>query len=343
MKGFRATAIDVAKLAGVSQPTVSRVFSKPDSVSIEKVLRVRQAANELGYIPNFVARSLNSGRSRRIGIVLAYLKNSFFSEALHGLTMALNEKGYSATVFFARNDESEVDGIVQNLLADQVDGIILASVSISNLLVSRVKEAGIPCVLMNRGHQDRNVSTVTATNYEGAQSATEHLIETGCRNIAHIAGWHQALNSVERQRGFLKAMKLARLDPVEVIDCKFSRALAMRATRGLFKTGRLKPDAIFVGNDHMAFGVLEVLREELAIDVPNEVSVVGYDDVQMASWKMFDLTTVRQPINRMISTSIDLLLSKINGEIQSEKVHRIRSELIKRGTTRDQSHSDRFS
>ncbi|WP_299610346.1 LacI family DNA-binding transcriptional regulator [uncultured Tateyamaria sp.] len=333
MGSARITAYDVAKAAGVSQPTVSRVFSRSASVDPAKAERVRAVARELGYIPNLVARSLNSGNSFRIGIVLAYLKNGFFGEALQDLSKALNKQGYSVTVYFAGNSSDEVDAIVDDLLADQVDGIVLASISLSNALVSRVRKSGIPCVLFNRGQSDPGTSMVTASNFEGGKQATEFLIKAGHKRIAHLAGWRKALNGVDRRDGFLAAMESAGLNPLACVDCHFRRNVAMEETRKLFAQNEV-PDALFVANDHMAFGVLEVLREELGLRVPEDVSVIGYDDAPMASWKTFDLTTVRQPLRQMIDATANTLLNEItNPSCAPEKIE-IPGELIVRGSAR---------
>lgn len=333
MASERVTAYDVAKAAGVSQPTVSRVFSRSTSVDPAKVERVKAVARELGYIPNLVARSLNSGNSFRIGIVLAYLKNGFFGQALQGLSKALNKQGYSVTVYFAGNSSDDIDGIIDDLLADQVDGIVLASISLSNELVTRVRKSGIPCVLFNRGQTDPNASMVTASNFEGGRQATEFLIKAGHTRIAHLAGWRKALNGVDRRDGFLAAMQAAGLDPVACVDCHFRRTVAMTETRKLFDQSEV-PDALFVANDHMAFGVLEVLRQELGLRVPEDVSVIGYDDAPMADWKTFDLTTVRQPLQQMINATTKMLLSEISDPSRSPEKIDIPGELIVRGTAR---------
>ncbi len=333
MGSTRVTASDVARAAGVSQPTVSRVFNRSSAVDPAKAERVRAVARELGYIPNLVARSLNSGSSFRVGIVLAYLKNGFFGEALHRFSKALNAQGYSVTVYFAGNRSDEVDAIVDDLLADRVDGIVLASISLSNELVSRVRKSGIPCVLFNRGQSDPNVSMVTASNFDGARQATQFLIDAGHRRIAHLAGWREALNGVERRSGFLAAMSDNGLEPIACVDCHFRRSVAMDETRKLFARAEV-PDALFVANDHMAFGVLEVLREELGLRVPQDVSVIGYDDAPMAEWKTFDLTTVRQPLNRMIEATTHLLLDEIKDSTRSPEKIEIPGELIVRGSAR---------
>lgn len=333
MASARITAYDVAKAAGVSQPTVSRVFSRSASVDPEKAERVRAAARELGYIPNLVARTLNSGNSFRIGIVLAHLKNGFFAGALQDLSKALNKHGYSVTVYFAGNSSDDVDAIVDDLLADQVDGIVLASISLSNTLVTRVRKSGIPCVLFNRGQSDPEASMVMASNFDGAKKATEFLIKAGHRRIAHLAGWRKALNGVERREGFLNAMSKAGLNPVACVDCHFRRNVAMEETRKLFAQAQA-PDAFFVANDHMAFGVLEVLREELGMRVPEDVSVIGYDDAPMASWKTFDLTTIRQPLSRMVDATTRTLLREIADPSRPPERIEIPGEMIIRGTAR---------
>lgn len=329
----RVTASDVAKAAGVSQPTVSRVFTKTASVDPQKAARVRAVAKELGYIPNLVARSLNSGQTFRIGVVLAYLKNGFFGEALQSLSKVLNAQGYSVTVYFAGNSADEIDDIVDGLLADQVDGIVLASISLSNALVQRVRKSGIPCVLFNRGQTDPDASMVVASNFDGAKRATQFLIEAGHKRIAHIAGWRGALNGIDRREGFLSAMQDAGLEPVDCVDCHFRREVAIEETRRLFGSDT-PPDALFVANDHMAFGVLEVLREELGLRVPEDVSVIGYDDAPMASWKTFDLTTVRQPLSQMIDETCRMLIAEIKDRERAPERVVIPGELIVRGSAR---------
>ena len=159
------------------------------------------------------------------------------------------------------------------------------------------------------------------------------MIEAGHRRIAHLAGWREALNGVDRKNGFLAAMADANLKPVACVDCHFRRNVAMDETRRLFASDT-PPDALFVANDHMAFGVLEVLREELGLSVPEDVSVIGYDDAPMASWKTFDLTTVRQPLNRMIEATTTLLLDEISDNERPPEKIEIPGELVIRGSAR---------
>lgn len=329
----RVTASDVARAAGVSQPTVSRVFNRSNAVEPSTATRVRAAARDLGYIPNFVARTLNSGRSNRIGVILAHLNNNFFAAALQELSKALNAQGYSVTVYFAGDSAKEVEGIVADLLADQVDGIVLASTSLSHQLVEQVQRAGIPCVLFNRGKPAPGVSVVTTSNLQGGYQATEFLIKGGHTRIAHLAGLTDALNGLERRQGFLDAMADHGLTPVACVDCHFRREVAIQETRALMASDT-PPDAIFAASDHMAFGVLEVLRTELGLSVPEDVSVVGYDDAPMARWASFDLTTIRQPLDEMIEATVQLLHDPIKAERCLPNTVELPAVLVVRGSAR---------
>lgn len=329
----RATSIDVARLAGVSQPTVSRVFGRDTSVSPDKAERVRQAADQLGYKPNTLARSLTSGRSRTIGIVLAYLDNPFYPAALQRLSERLSEENYHVMVFFAANQADEVDGVVEGLVAHQIDGIILASVSLSAPLTERIRALNIPFVLFNRGQEDEGLPSVTATNVEGARKAAHFLADADHTRIAHISGWLGSLTGRQRQEGFIAGLQEKGLEPLRCTDSYFQRDLAIEATLDLFNQGDT-PDAIFVGNDHMAFAVLETLQFTLGLDVPGDVSVIGFDDVDMASWQVFDLTTLRQPARRMVDVTVRVLLDAVEHGLQATQSVEIESDLIVRGSAR---------
>ena len=333
MKTAKATALDVARHAGVSQPTVSRIFTPSARVSPDLIDRVRTTAHELGYRPNMLARSLITGRSKTIGLIVAYLKNPFYPEAIEKLSEALSQEGYHILVFFAANLAEEVDPAVEDLLDHQVDGIILASVSMSNRLTDRPSEEGIPFVLFNRGQENPDLAQVTAANFDGGRKAGRFLATGGHRRIAHISGWQKSLNVRDRQAGFIAGLEEAGLQPLRCIDSHYRRSMAIKATHELMAPPA-RPDAIFVGNDHMAFAVIETLRHDLGLRVPEDVSVVGYDDVQMAAWKTYDLTTLRQPDNRRVDATVHLLLRMIGGDNTGPHKIEIDSPLIVRGSAR---------
>jgi len=328
----KITSLQVAQRAGVSQSAVSRVFTPGASASARTAEKVRQAAADLGYRPNMMARAMITGKSRIIGLVVAYLDNQFYPLALQLLSKALQEKGYHILVFSASNSQGAAEEVMQELLDYQVDGIITASVGMTNDLTMRCNVAGIPVVMFNRGQEGADISSVTSANKLGGKTVAEYLLSCGHRNIAHISGWSGSSTGRDRQEGFCAALAAAGMTP-QVIDGMFDRETAAAATRTMMK-GATPPDAIFVGNDHMAFAVLDTLRHELGLRVPEDVAVIGYDDVPLAAWPAYNLTTMRQPVNRMVEATVNTLLSRIDDPSTPARRIEIESPLIARGTTK---------
>lgn len=329
----KVTSAEVARLAGVSQSAVSRVFTPGASVSAKTMEKVRAAAEELGYRPNVLARSLITGRTRIIGLVVAYLENQFYPMALELLSRALQARGYHILVFMAENSTERVAQVMSELLDYQVDGIITASVAMSNDLTTRCDGAGIPVVMFNRGQDDARLSEVTSDNVNGARRAAEFLIKGGHKRIAHVMGWQGSSTGRDRAEGFKQAMQAAGLQPFAMVDGTYSREKAAAVTRELCQ-GPERPDAIFVGNDHMAFAVMDTLRHELGLRVPQDVSVVGYDDVPMAAWHAYGLTTIRQPVNRMVEATVAALLNQIEGGSSAPTKVKINGPLMVRTSAR---------
>ncbi|MEM9247636.1 MAG: LacI family DNA-binding transcriptional regulator [Pseudomonadota bacterium] len=328
----KVTSLDVAAAAGVSQSAVSRVFTPGASVSPKMAERVKKAARELGYRPNVLARSLITGRSRIIGLVVAYLHNQFYPEALERLSNALQAEGYHVLVFVAMGRGPEVDRVIGELLDYQVDGIIAASVGLSDELFTRCEEAGIPVVLFNRGHADGRLSEVTSDNVAGGHRVADFLLAGGHTRIAHVSGWQGSTTGRDREAGFRKGLTAQGAEPVAVEDGMYRREVAAEVATALWQTAQ--PDAIFVGNDHMAFGVMDALRFRCGLSVPGDVSVVGYDDVQAAAWEAYDLTTVRQPASRMVEATIQTLLALIEAPDRAAQKIAIDGPLIVRGSAR---------
>jgi DNA-binding LacI/PurR family transcriptional regulator len=329
----KITSIEVAQLAGVSQSAVSRYFTPGASVSAKTAEKVRNAAEQLGYRPNVLARSLITGRSRIIGLVVAYLENQFYPLALERLSHALQERGYHVLIFMAPDSTETVETVMQELLDYQVDGIITASVAMTNELTARCVNAGIPVVMFNRGQDDPRLSEVTSDNIAGGRKAAEFLLSCGHEKIAHVAGWSGSSTGRDRARGFQERLAEAGIDCFAIIDGRYSREAAGQATREIFG-GSDRPDAVFVGNDHMAFGVMDTLRFELGLRVPEDVCVIGYDDVPLSSWPTYNLTTIRQPLRRMVTATVETLLSFIEKNNTAPQKIRIDGPLIVRGSTR---------
>lgn len=329
----KVTSAEVARRAGVSQSAVSRVFTPGASVSAKTMEKVRAAAAELGYRPNVLARSLITGRTRIIGLVVAYLENQFYPMALELLSRALQARGYHILVFMAENSTELVSQVMSELLDYQVDGIITASVAMSNDLTSRCDAAGIPVVMFNRGQDDPRLSEVTSDNVKGAREATDFLIKAGHSRIAHVMGWQGSSTGRDRAEGFRQAMDAAGIEPFSMLDGMYSREKAAAVTIELCGTGD-RPDSIFVGNDHMAFAVMDTLRFQLGLRVPEDISVVGYDDVPMSAWPAYNLTTIRQPLNRMVEATVSALLDQIEGGSSAPSKIKINGPLMVRTSAR---------
>lgn len=339
MANDKVTSVDVAKRAGVSQSAVSRVFTPGASASKRTIERVRRAAVELGYRPNVLARSLITGHSRIIGLVVAYLENHFYPEAMERLSVALQENGYHVLVFMAAPTVGDVDRVMQEIIDYQVDGLVLASVSMSSRLASQCQAFGIPVVLFNRDQDDPRLSSVTTDNVAGGQALAHHLVTLGHRRIGYLAGYEGASTQRDREAGFREGLAAAGQELFVREVGNFEHPATRDATRRMFDRPD-PPDAVFACNDHMAFATMDVLRFELGLRVPEDVSVVGFDDVPLASWPAYDLTTFRQRVNRMVAETVATLMDRIEGNETEPRRLRIDGMLIPRKSTRRQESQD---
>lgn len=326
------TSFDVAQRAGVSQSAVSRVFSPGASASPKMAEKVRKAADELGYRPNVLARSLITGNSKIIGLVVAYFDNQFYPEAVEKLSKSLQVEGYHVLVFMASNGD-DIDKLMQDLLDYQVEGIVLASVAVSSNLAERCDAAGVPVVLFNRHQDDDRFSSVTSNNYDGGRKAAEFLIAGGHKRIAHIAGWEGASTQRDREAGFRSMLNEKGVELFARETGNFQFDETQEATRLMFNKD-VVPDAVFVTNDHMAIAAMECLRYEFKLSIPDDVSIIGYDDVEIASWPSYSLTTIRQPANRMVDETVKTLMKRIRGEDITPHKIEIESPLMIRTSAR---------
>ena len=326
------TSLQVARRAGVSQSAVSRVFTPGGSASARTIEKVRRAAEELGYRPNVLARAMTTGRSRMIGLVVAYFENHFYPDAVERLSVALQARGYHVLVFMAAPTVHDVEGVMQEILDYQVDGVILVSVSISTVLSGRCRAAGVPVVLFNRDQDDPRLSAVTTDNHLGGRAVAAHLAGLGHRRIGYVAGFEEASTQRDREAGFVERLAELGLAPVARAVGNFVRAEAQAAARAMFARSD-RPEAVFVCNDHMAFAVMDVLRSELGLRVPQDVAVAGFDDTPIAAWAAFDLTSYRQPLGRMVAEAVETLLHRIEHREEPPRRVRLEGELIVRGST----------
>jgi DNA-binding LacI/PurR family transcriptional regulator len=327
-----ATAVDVARLAGVSQSAVSRAFTPGASVARETKERITAAARELGYRPNAIARSLITRRSRIIGVVAAYLQNHFYPDVLERLSARLRDEGYHIMLFTA-DTHTAADPVLAEIIQYRLDGLILASTTLSSALAAECRAAGIPVLLFNRTTETADVSSVTGENERGGALIAEFLAAGGHQRMAFVAGVENSSTSRDREAGFNAWLtRHLRGTPLRAVG-HYTMAGAAAAARELLSRPD-RPDAIFCGNDHMAIAISEVARHEFGLRIPEDLSLVGFDDVGPAAWKTFDLTSFSQPVETMVDAAVSTILALIEQPEQPPRRLIAQGELIVRGSAR---------
>ena len=325
-------ATDVARLAGVSQSAVSRTFTEGASVSEKTRLKVMEAATSLGYRPNLLARSLIKGKSKIVGLALGNLENEFFPLALGAISKSLSKAGRRVLVFTA-DPNAEVDPQIDELLNYRIDALVLLSTSLSSALAQRCQDAGIPVIFFNRtAPVSGDICSVTGDNVQGAQAIGRHMIDCGYRNIAFMAGFIDSSTSHDREHAFTRFLTSKGLPaPMREVG-HFTREGAIIAARKLLSREDT-PDAIFCANDHMAIATIDVARYEFGLEIGKDIGIVGFDDVPMASWSGYQLTTYSQPIEPMAAKVTDYILAHVK-ITKAEKNTIIPGELVIRKSTR---------
>ena len=340
----QATSQDVARLAGVSQSAVSRCFTAGASVSEAMRDKVQEAARKLGYQPNAHARSLITGRSRIIGLVLSHIENLFYPAVLEQLAQRLQQDGYHLLIFIS--DGHNADDLVGEILQYKVDGIVLGATTLSSALAQRCADASIPVVLFNRIMAEGSagsVSSVRSDNVGGGREIARFLVAGGHRRIAYLAGREDSSTNLERERGFREGLAEAGQRIYARAIGNYDVLQARQATRDLFAQVEQRPDAVFVASDQMAIAVLDTLRHELGLAVPQQVSVVGFDNVPQAAWESYALTTFEQPVQPMVEATVELLQSYLRGDDMPHTQNIvIAGQLVLRGSCQNR-HQERVT
>lgn len=329
------TASDVAKSLGMSQSTVSRVFTPGASVSEETRKKVLQAASELGYRPNALARSLITRKSNIIGIVMGDIRNPFYPDVLSKFSKELSKKGYHVLFVNAENEKLSSDEVNQ-FLEYNVEGAVVTDASLPSSVASYLKENQIPIVMFNRYNQDSLFHAVSCDNVDGGYQIGRYLIEKGHRKFAFISGTQNTSTSKDREKGFRNALVESGFNLI-TDDGDYTYEGANAAALRLLGSNQ-PPDAIFCANDIMALGVIDAAKK-LGVRIPEDVSIVGFDDISLAEWTAYSLTTWKQPVNEMIEATIDLLLNDIKQKGSNNKPQNksIQGNLVERSTVYDRT------
>ncbi|MFT4067764.1 LacI family DNA-binding transcriptional regulator [Paraburkholderia sp.] len=327
-----ATAHEVARLAGVSQSAVSRVFTPGASVAPATRERVLAAAEQLGYRPNLVARSLITRRSNVIGVVVPANGNPFYQRVVERLSAAFAAAGYRA-LLFTTEPPAGADPILEDVLRYRVDALVLISTSFSSRFADECLQIGLPVVMFNRKADSTAASSVTGENRAGAQRIADFLVAGGHKRFAYLAGLAHSSTSRDREDGFVAGLARHGVRRIQSEAGEYSAEGAERAARALLGARR-PPDAIFCANDHMALVALSVARTEFGLTVGDDVSIVGFDNIEMARWPIFGLTTYSQPLDEMVARAARMVFRQLSGEISSSVQEVVPGELVVRTSAR---------
>lgn len=325
-----ATIRDVAERAAVSVASVSRVLTGAGAVTEATRLKVMEAVEALRYVPHSGARSLSTSKTQTIGVILPDLYGEFFSELIRGMDVAARAAGYHLIVSSSHDDAEEASAAIRSMRG-RVDGLIVLSPHLDAANLASSLAGRTPVLLMNGGAAGDRPSVVV-DNHGGAVQAVEHLIAVGRRRIAHISGPTGNLEAEARLGGYLDAMAKAGL-PTTVVEGDFTQGAGHDACIDLARRSD-RPDAIFAGNDMMAVGAMLALQEA-GLRVPDDVALVGFDDVPIASMVRPGLTTMKIHIAETGRGALSRLVRLIDAgaEASDTACEVVKPELVARAST----------
>lgn len=327
-----ATMKDIAKLAGVSTSTVSHVINKTRFVSEEISERVNHAAKELNYYaPSALARSLKVNRTQTIGMLVTTSTNPFFGEVVKGVERSCYQKGYSLILCNTEGDNERMRQSISTLLQKRVDGLILMCDSLEGERIDVFERyPDIPVVVMDWGPMLFTSDKIQDNSLRGGYLAVKHLIDCGHKQVGCITGPLIKHQAQMRYEGYKRAMLEAGLtfNPNWIIESDFECEGGYQALKKMSERGTL-PTAIFVSNDMMAMGVINAANE-LGINVPEDLSLIGYDDIHIAKFMSPSLTTIHQPKYRLGQAAVETLVRRLNDKSAEAEVVQLEPALVER-------------
>ncbi|MFW0764587.1 ribose operon transcriptional repressor RbsR [Trabulsiella odontotermitis] len=328
-----ATMKDVARVAGVSTSTVSHVINKDRFVSEAITAKVEAAIKNLNYAPSALARSLKLNQTRTIGMLITASTNPFYSELVRGVERSCFERGYSLVLCNTEGDEQRMNRNLETLMQKRVDGLLLLCTEThqpSQEIMHRYPS--VPMVMMDWAPFDGDCDLIQDNSLFGGDMATQYLIDTGHTRIACISGPLDKTPARLRLEGYRTAMHRAGFDITEgyeiTSDFEFGGGFeAMNALLAL----PVPPDAVFAGNDAMAVGAYQALYQA-GLRIPQDMAVIGYDDIELARYMTPPLTTVHQPKDELGELAIDVLIHRMAQPGQKQQRVQLTPELVVRGS-----------
>jgi DNA-binding LacI/PurR family transcriptional regulator len=323
---------DIARLAHVSHPTVSRALQNSPLVNLKTAERIRKIADESGYRASAVARGLVTRRTRTIGLVVTSVADPFTSEVFSGIEQAAHDRGYCVFLAESNADPERERSVVRTFAERRVDGIIVTSSRVGALYLPLLAEMMVPIVLVNDQHPGAFVHSVMIRNLEGSRAAAGHLTGLRHRRIAYIGDQLGYQSDAERLAGYQEALKAARIpfSPELLVYGDGKPEAALRAMDRLLAL-KHPPTAVCCYNDMSALGAMRSIRMH-GLRVPEDISVAGFDDLFFASYTQPPLTTVRQPMRRMGELAMESLFKLMSGDASEIRI-KVEAELIVREST----------
>lgn len=325
------TIKDIARAAGVSHSTVSRALRGDSRITPDTTERILKLADEMGYVPNSIAQSLNSQQTLTIGLLVTTIADPVVADFVEGAEAAAQDQGYSIFISTSRNDPQREISIVETFQRRRVDGMILVASRTGERSVLLPEQIQVPLVVLDSEELESDHPSVDVDNVGGASLAVQHLLDLGHQRIGYIGATNRLLTNIKRLSGYTQALKNAGIpsNPAWIINPTTDDDIE-RGYIGAEHCIAAGTTAIFCYNDQTAIGAINACYSQ-DISVPKQLSIVGYDDVRAASYAIPPLTTVRQPLQTMGRRSIEILLDLLNKRpAQSERLH---CELIVREST----------
>ncbi|MCD6267134.1 MAG: LacI family DNA-binding transcriptional regulator [Thermotogaceae bacterium] len=324
----RITLKDIADALGLSVSTVSRALSRKGRISRQTIELVERKARELGYIPNTIAKGLKTRKTNTIGVIIPDITNPIFPGYARGILDAALKQGYQVFILNFDMSKAKEKDAINSLLSSQVEGLILTSTKLSRQELLELRKRGVPFVVVRKDVRLPGTSFVNVDNIYGGYIATKHLLEIGKKKIAFIGSRFSGEPARKRLKGYLKALKERGIDIREdiIVEAESSFDGGYRAIQKIFD----RVDGVFAYNDVMAIGVLVFARER-GIKLPEELAVIGFDDIPVSSLPIVNLTTIKQPMYEMGQQAFITLMKLMNDEENVFKIW-LKPELVIRGT-----------
>ena len=311
-KKQRATIDDVARASRVSNATVSRVLSGYEFVRETTRNRVMEAVEHLGYVANLQARSLAGGRSRIIGLLVPNLDNSYVGTITQGIDRELARAGCDVILYTSHRHPGNESLYVSAIANGLTEGLLLVAPLAPTTYMDVLREQNFPYVLIDQADATKNSNVVEATNWQGAYEATHYLSQLGHTRIAFVTGALAVRSAIDRLHGYKAALVDCNIPIREelIIEGDYQQQTGYEITKGLLQSAKPLPTAIFASNDLSAFGAMDAARE-YGLRIPDDISIIGFDDVPQAPFVYPKLTTVRQPLELMGQVAVKILLEQI--------------------------------